>query len=201
MEIVTLTKPTAICEHRVSGSRFISQSLPINDKSAVDAILAHIRGVYPDATHWCYAYRLAPPGSEIIDFGADAGEPGGSAGLPMLNVLRQQELVDAMCWVVRYYGGTKLGIPGLIAAYSKGVRLSLTDKSVKPWIAMIEVRVVLPYQLADRVKRELDKRGGAITDDDYAEMVTMAISIPVAEVEPFCAQLTEWGGGRVKIFR
>jgi hypothetical protein len=124
-------------EHRVRGSRFIARAVPAASREVVDVVLQEVRQDFPDATHICYAYQLSTDRSEPEEFSTDAGEPGGSAGVPILNGMRQQNIVDALIWVARYYGGTKLGIPGLIEAYGGAARLSLENASIVPWIDML----------------------------------------------------------------
>ena len=116
----TLTDSTGEKVYRVRGSRFIAATVPLGRQEEIGQILGGVRARFPDATHICYAYRLGEVGEGVTQFASDAGEPTGTAGKPILNVLRRADLVNVAVWVVRYYGGTKLGIPGLIDAYTQG---------------------------------------------------------------------------------
>jgi len=195
----TLTTVTRQVEHRVRGSRFIGQAAPVAGKGDISELMKELRGQYPDATHICHAYRLAGSGGEVTEFSTDAGEPSGSAGLPLLNALRHAGLVNVLAWVVRYFGGTKLGIPGLIEAYGQAVRLSLEGARAEPWVAMRRMRVSLPYPLVDRVKAEIQKLGGRVTQESFSEQVVMDVSIPIEHDASFSRRLGEWGRGTVGI--
>lgn len=195
----TLEKPTGQVEHRVRSSRFIARAVPAISREVVDKILQDVRRSFPDATHVCHAYRLATDRREPEEFSTDAGEPGGSAGVPILNSLRQQDIVDALVWVVRYYGGTKLGIPGLIEAYSRTARLSLENANKVPWIAMAELQLVLPYALVDRVKGEVRKLSGKILQEDYAAEAAITCQVPQNEELGFLERVKEWGGGCISV--
>jgi uncharacterized YigZ family protein len=195
----TLQKSTRQVEHRVRGSRFIARAVSTTSREVVDTVLQEVRQTFPDATHICYAYRLATNRNEPEEFSTDAGEPGGSAGVPILNGLRHHDMVDTLIWVVRYYGGTKLGIPGLIEAYGGTARLPLENARKVPWIAMAELALVLPYSLVDRVKGEVRKLGGKILREDYASDATITCQIPRDRKPEFRERMTEWGSGTISV--
>ncbi len=117
----------------------------------------------------------------------------------MLNVLRQAGLVDVASWVGRYFGGTKLGLPGLMAAYAQAVRMSLEGLTPVPWIAMVNVRVVLPYALVDRVKDDVQKVAGAILYEEYARQVVLDLKVPRHEARGFVNRMKEWGRGNIQV--
>ncbi len=204
----TLPEPTLQVEHRVRGSRFIARTLPAVSREEVREILRQARELMPDAAHICYAYRLMKQGHESgctgatpdkpEEFATDASEPGGSAGRPMLNVLRQAGLVDVVAWVGRYFGGTKLGIPGLMAAYAQTVRKSLEGIIPVPWVAMVDIQVVLPYPLVDRVKGELQRVEGVILEEEYSQQVALGLRVPRQAARGFVSRLREWGRGNIQ---
>ena len=217
--LFTLDRPTPQVEHRVRRSRFIARTLPTASREEVREIIRRVRASLPEATHICYAYRLmlsgedsryagatpdrpryagATPGKPE-EFATDAGEPGGSAGVPMLNVLRQAGLVDVVAWVGRYFGGTKLGIPGLMAAYAQAVRMSLEGLTPVPWMAMASVRLVLSYQLVDRVKDEVRRVAGVIINEEYSQQVTLGLKVPRHEARGFVNRMKEWGSGNIQV--
>ncbi len=194
----TLLKPTRQVEHRIRGSRFIACTLPAASREEVREILRGVRELMPDATHVCYVYRLMQQGDELEEYATDAGEPGGSAGSPMLNVLRQAGLVDVVAWVGRYFGGTKLGIPGLMAAYAQAVRMSLEGITPAPWVAMVDVHVVLPYTLVDQVKSELQRIEGVLLAEEYSQQVALGLKVPRHAARGFVSRLREWGRGNIR---
>ena len=185
-------------EHHIRGSRFIACTLPAASREEVREILRQVRELMPDATHICYAYRLMQQGDDLEEYATDAGEPSGSAGRPMLNVLRQTDLMDVVAWVGRYFGGTKLGIPGLMAAYAQAVRMSLEGITPVPWVAMVDVHVVLPYTLVDRVKGELQRVEGVILAEEYSQQVVLDLKVPRHAARGFVNRLREWGRGNIR---
>lgn len=197
--LYTLTGPTPQVEHRVRKSRFIARTLPAASREEVREILRQARESMPDATHICYAYRLMQQGDDLEEYATDAGEPGGSAGVPMLNVLRQAGLVDVVAWVGRYFGGTKLGVPGLMTAYARAVRMSLEGITPVPWVAMVDVQVVLPYPLVDRVKGELQRVEGVILEEEYSQQVALGLKVPRHAARGFVNRMKEWGRGNIQV--
>ncbi|UCD38612.1 MAG: YigZ family protein, partial [Fidelibacterota bacterium] len=191
----------------VRRSLFIARAVPATSREEVRKIVRQVRESMPDATHVCYAYRLMHPGDEssetdienLEEYATDAGEPGGSAGRPMLNVLRQADLVDVVTWVGRYFGGTKLGVPGLMAAYAAAVQMSLDGVEPVSWVAMADLRLVLPYPLVDRVKDEVQRIAGAILSEDYSQQVTLDLKVPRNEAWSFVARLREWSRGDIQV--
>lgn len=196
--LFTLDQPTPQVEYRARRSRFIACTLPASCREEVREILRQVRELLPDATHICYAYRLMQQGDDLEEYATDAGEPSGSAGMPMLNALRQAGLVDVVAWVGRYFGGTKLGIPGLMAAYAQAVRMSLEGITPVPWVAMVDVHVVLPYTLVDRVKGELQRVEGVILVEEYSQQVALNLKVPRYAARGFVSRLREWGRGNVQ---
>lgn len=195
----TPAAPGKTAEHRVKGSRFIARVLPAADRQTVDRLLAEVREQYPDATHICQAYRLWGADVQPVEYSTDAGEPRGSAGVPMLNTLRRHELVDCLAWVVRYYGGTNLGIPGLIAAYGRAVENAMDSVSTTPWVALVARRLLIPYTLVDRVKAAVTKAGGKILGEEYGIYVVLLTMLPATDEQALLEQVQEWGGGTVRI--
>ena len=112
-------------EEVILRSRFITTAAPAGTSEAARAFIASIRAEFPDATHHCYAFVAGPPGSTAQIGMSDDGEPGGTAGRPMLAVLLGSGIGDIAVVVTRYYGGTKLGTGGLVRAYSGGVKAVL----------------------------------------------------------------------------
>ena len=194
-----LAGPSSTIEHRVKGSRFIARALPVTDRPEVARALAGLRGRFPDASHICYAYRLAGVSEQPVEYSTDDGEPGRSAGVPILNTLRRHQLIDCLAWVVRYFGGTKLGIPGLIAAYGRAVEMALADAQTVPWVTLAVRRLLIPYTLVDRVKAALLKVGGKLLEEEYGLYVALLTQLPTVELDEFLRQVQDWGGGTIGI--
>lgn len=153
--------------HEVKKSRFIAQVGPADSKRAFKEFLALSQASYPDAGHHCWAYLLGGETSEIAGMGDD-GEPSGTAGKPMLNVLQHSGCRNVVAVVARYFGGTKLGAGGLVRAYS-----AATQKALEA-IPTIELRPKSQVQLAGDFQFESDIRHlvavfeGELTDFEYA---------------------------------
>lgn len=143
MEIFETIKGPSRFDLREKGSRFFALSYPISDIEEVSSILKEIKGEYYDATHHCYAYRLVGP--PVLEKGADAGEPNGTAGLPILNAIRGEKLWNVLVVVIRYYGGTKLGTRGLIDAYGESAKESLKSAERKEEIQLQKATLKFEY--------------------------------------------------------
>lgn len=105
----------------IKNSRFITLLYKIDDKTDINDILSDVKKAFPKATHYCYAYK-----TENYEKSSDDGEPGGTAGLPMLNVVKKEELTNILAITVRYFGGIKLGAGGLVRAYTKSLTSTLS---------------------------------------------------------------------------
>lgn len=137
--------------YKEKGSKFIGIAKPVKTEAEVESFLEAIRKEYYDSRHVCYAWRL---GSEGKKFRAnDDGEPSHSAGDPILNELRSQEISDALIAVVRYFGGTKLGVGGLIRAYGTAAKEAIedTEKIEVVLTELIEIR--FPYEMTSEVNK------------------------------------------------
>jgi len=125
-------------------SRFICILSPITDVNEVEAMLANIRQQYPAARHYCYAYVIRNEGSGLERY-SDDGEPNSTAGIPMLNVLKQQALVNVIAVVVRYFGGTLLGTGGLVRAYSGAVIQTLDQAEIITMEYSWRLKITMEY--------------------------------------------------------
>ena len=126
-----LAKPTT-GEYNEKGSSFHAVSKPASSVDHVKYILLTLKEQFPDASHICYAYRIKK-GKSLDEFTSDAGEPNGSAGMPILNVLKRNQIVNGVIFVIRYFGGTKLGVPGLVHAYKTSAENAIAKTKLMPW--------------------------------------------------------------------
>lgn len=161
---------------RVKGSRFIGRVSPVSDVAAADEIRDTITAEHPDATHVVPAYRIRD--NPLREYQDDAGEPGGSAGPPMLNVLQGEELVNVLAIVVRYYGGTNLGIGGLVRAYSTAVKRALADTDIVERSPHARFTITIDYADSGAV-RSILAGSDASFDAEYAEHVVFDVAVPV----------------------
>ncbi|AJE33568.1 hypothetical protein B842_08595 [Corynebacterium humireducens NBRC 106098 = DSM 45392] len=180
-------------EWEVKRSRFYSLARRTSDEDAARDFINEIRAEYPDARHHCSAYMLHVEGSNPIERSSDDGEPSGTAGKPMLDMLRGSELLDTTVVVVRWFGGIKLGAGGLVHAYSQSVG-DLLPKIERVTRAIRELYLIeVPHADAGRLEADLRNRGIAVTDTDYGAAVTYTLAVEPggrAELESTLASLT-----------
>ena len=132
------------------GSTFTALTLPVASLGQVKNELNNLREQYPDANHICYGYRIKE-GDRVDEFATDAGEPKGSSGIPILNVLKRKHLVNVVIFVIRYFGGSKLGIPGLIHAYGRAAENAIETGNLKKWILYQQISICYNYDLQKKV--------------------------------------------------
>lgn len=177
-------------EIEIRRSRFIATIARADSEEEARAVVKKERETYADARHHCSAFIIEVPGAGDIERSSDDGEPAGTAGRPMLEVLRGAGLSSAVTVVTRYFGGVKLGTGGLVRAYTDAVRAALAAVPVvRPVVS--ELRTVsLPHAEAGRVRAELEARGVAVVAD-YGTAVTLTLSGPDGgQLEQLVAALT-----------
>ena len=194
----TSSRPSAATsEFTEKKSRFVSDIFPVQTEEDVKACMELVRKKYHDARHHCWCYRLK---SGAVRY-SDDGEPQGTAGIPMLEVLRRQNMTNCVCVVTRYFGGVLLGAGGLLRAYTKSAGDALTAAGtsvVRPWSCMA---VPCSYSGAERLKTECTAMGGIIEDVEYSSGVTLKVLIP-AEIETdFTSRVFDISGGAVTPLR
>lgn len=176
----------------IKKSRFIGCVEPVPDRAAAQARVAALWAEHPGASHVCWA--LMAGGQSAAN---DDGEPGGTAGRPMLEVLRHQDLDGVLATVVRYYGGTPLGAGGLVRAYTDSVAQALLRAVKVPVIRHTTLRCVLPYALEGWLRRELDVHGARLLEAVHGEGVAIALQVPEANAATLVARLNDAGHGQV----
>jgi len=137
--------------HKVKGSKFIGIAIPVETEDEVKSCLAAIKKEFYDARHWCYAWRL---GTETFRFRAnDDGEPSNSAGQPIYGQLLSHDVSNVLIVVVRYFGGVKLGVGGLVSAYKIGAQLALESSNIVEKIICVQFKLVFDYPHMNKVMR------------------------------------------------
>ena len=137
--------------YKEKGSKFLSFAFHIDDEDEADAIRKDFKKKYYDATHVVYAFRIGAEGQQFR--AADDGEPSGSSGLPVLNTIKSRNITNVIVLVVRYFGGTKLGIPGLIDAYSQAAGMALDAAETEERLVTEIIDIVVPYSQMNYVMR------------------------------------------------
>lgn len=183
----------ASAEIEVKRSRFLAVVRRVTDEAATRVVVEDLRRIHWDARHHCSAFVLGP--DRTLERSSDDGEPAGTAGAPMLEVLRGAEVSDAVAVVSRWFGGTLLGAGGLVRAYGDAVRLALEDAGTRRRVLVHEFTVALPHTDAGRVESELRTRGVTILETSYADHVSLRIGL--TDPEALAGWLAELTAGRV----
>jgi uncharacterized YigZ family protein len=193
MAYTTIARPTEHAEI-IKGSRFIALVTHVVSLEDALAQLSEQRNSHPDANHVCYAYKL----DRIIKF-SDDGEPGGTAGRPMLEVLERRNLDYVLATVTRYFGGTKLGAGGLVRAYSGTLAKALDSAGVTEIKDRTELKFRVPFDMMDSVHRLLDDWAELRKDDpEYtADGLVLSVELLAEDVKQLKDVLTSLTRGQV----
>jgi uncharacterized YigZ family protein len=184
-------------ELTVLNSRFIATLRPVFSVEDAKAFIARIKAEFPDASHNVPAY-LVGYGDSVTAHCTDAGEPSGTAGRPMLAVLRGSGLGDVAVVVTRYFGGTLLGTGGLVRAYSDAVRLAVESVPRAEKVLAHTVMLGFGYSYVERMRRLVAAHHGQILDEGFAAEVTVTARFPVEHLPAFQHGLSELTEGRVQ---
>lgn len=183
----------AVAEIEVKRSVFRCDIARITDEEQARATVERARSAHRDARHHCSAFIWTPTGS--MSRSSDDGEPSGTAGAPMLEVLKGAGLTEVVAVVTRWFGGTLLGAGGLVRAYSDAVAAGLQAAGTLERRLVTEQQVVLDHALAARAESELRNRGFSVLDVGYAERVTLRLGVPKVEVPALETVLAELSHG------
>ena len=170
-------KEPHINEIEIKRSRFIAHAIPLKHTSELQQLQAQLQLEHNKASHHCLAYILGGPQQPRAAGSSDDGEPTGTAGKPMLNVLLQQKIGDVGVVVTRYFGGTKLGAGGLIRAYGQAVAELIKVLPLEGVETRLELVVDYPYNMEPQIKRLLSQSSLAVVDESFGESVTKQLSI------------------------
>ena len=176
----------------IKKSRFIGCVQPMADRASAQKVVAELWAQHPGARHVCWALRAGGQSAAVDD-----GEPSGTAGRPMLDVLRHQDLEGVRATVVRYFGGVKLGAGGLVRAYTDAVAQALLQAEKVPIVRLATLRCAVPYALEDLLRRELDAAGASLLTVTHGEGVALCFSLPEDAAAALQARLGEAGQGRI----
>jgi len=171
------------------GSKFLSFVFPLNDENDLKKNLEKIREEHPKATHHCYAFRLGMKGENYR--ANDDGEPSGSAGLPIYNQLLANDITNVLLIVVRYYGGTKLGVSGLVKAYKESAKLVLEEAEIITKELESDIEIAFSFSQQNQIFTLLNKFDGKIQDFLTDEKCTIKAKIKTSQKESISEQLSE----------
>jgi uncharacterized YigZ family protein len=185
-------------EFRDKGSKFFAFVHPIESLDDYKTKLQHYKTAHPKACHICSAYRLYSNG-QLSEYASDDSEPRGSSGPPILNVIKRHEIINVAIYVVRYFGGTKLGIPGLINAYSSGVEDALLNIDRATWKPTMVVLVEHGYEHANIMDIVVTKFQGKIVNQKFGEAIETSIQLNEGTEVEFDKFLFEKSNGKLSI--
>lgn len=180
----------AVAEIEIKKSRFIAYAQHIASRETGMAWLEEIKAQYPDARHHCWAYLIGNPHCAGNAGMGDDGEPSGTAGKPILNVLQHKGVGDVMIIVVRYFGGIKLGAGGLTRAYGQAAQAVMEILPVQEQIPMQELALECDFSQEQQVRHWLQQVEGQLMQVDYRQQVSMQVSVPEKNVAEFCEILS-----------
>ena len=191
MEQYLIPAKEGASEYIEKKSRFLGLIVPVTTEAEARAQLDAVKKREYDARHNCWAYILRSGQKRY----SDDGEPQGTAGQPILNVLEREGVQDVLCVVTRYFGGILLGAGGLCRAYTKAAKDALDDAGIselRPWSVL---RLDCPYALFERVKLELEKRGGTVISSEYGAQIALTAALPEPGEAVFAKALQELSAG------
>lgn len=191
MEQYLIPAKEGTSEYIEKKSRFLGLIVPVTTEAEARAQLDSVKKREYDARHNCWAYILHSGQKRY----SDDGEPQGTAGQPILNVLEREGVQDVLCVVTRYFGGILLGAGGLCRAYTKAAKDALGDAGIselRPWSVL---RLDCPYALFERVKLELEKRGGTVISSEYGAQIALTAALPEPGEAVFAKALQELSAG------
>lgn len=156
----------------IKNSKFITILLKIENIETINKKITEIKNKYQKATHYCYAYKIG----ENIKKASDDGEPGGTAGMPMLNILDKENITNVLAVTIRYFGGIKLGAGGLIRAYSSSVKEALNKTTTIELIEGIKGEITFPYSKEKEIIKQITEKN--IISKTYLEKIKYIVLIP-----------------------
>ncbi|MBR5852810.1 MAG: YigZ family protein [Alistipes sp.] len=183
--------------YRQLSSKFLVYAYPVESEEEIKEYLDALRKRWFDATHHCYAWRLGPQGEHFR--ANDDGEPSSTAGKPILGQLLSQEVTNCLVVVVRYFGGTKLGVPGLIAAYKESTALVLSECEIVECTVDVRINVSFSYMAMNDVMRIVKDMQPRIVDQQFDNLCTMTLTIREGDSEQLIGRLEKVEGATVEV--
>ncbi|HYO47199.1 MAG TPA: YigZ family protein [Gemmatimonadota bacterium] len=188
----------------IRGSRFRAWLGPAADAEEAGRALARRAAAGPDATHHCWAYRVWR-GGRVEEAGFDAGEPGGTAGRPILGALQAGDLLQAVCVVSRWFGGVRLGTGGLVRAYADAANAAIDAAREAGGVLVarqqVTFRVRFQYPLSGAVQRVISRFEAHSTGSTYGELVELELRLPLESADAFDRALADATAGTVSVHR
>jgi len=177
-----ILEKSGFAEQAITKSKFLAWAVHCQTEREVGAFLRAIAAQHPSASHLAYAFRIKISDGIIPRF-SDAGEPSGTAGKPILQLLEGRNLINICIAVIRYYGGINLGTGGLARAYGGTARMALDAANSVPFVEMQEIQLTIQYNRVDELNRVVTQLKGKILDKSFEDAVHVKISLPAFETQ------------------
>jgi uncharacterized YigZ family protein len=185
-------------ELTVRNSKFIGLAVPAEDPEQARNIIRETRKKYSDCTHVVYAFITGGNKSEILGM-SDDGEPKGTAGRPVMEVLKGRGIVNVLVMIVRYFGGTKLGTGGLVKAYGDCAKAVLSALKVRELVSRVDLSLNIPYRLQRSVTDAIGDAGGEVTDIKFADEIEIKASVPESGMDELRKRIEDISRGGLSI--
>jgi uncharacterized YigZ family protein len=182
---------TGAAEQTITKSHFIAMAMQCIDERAVGMALRQFASQHQNAHHLAYAFRIKTEQGIVQRF-SDAGEPSGTAGMPVLKLIEGRDLINVCVGVIRYYGGINLGTGGLARAYGGTAKLALDAAKTMPFVEMQTVAITIDYKQMDLLTRAVSNAAGSILNKAFNNQIDLVISLPVNEVAAFMARFKQY---------
>ena len=190
--MLILRQPTR-AELTVRKSRFLSEAAPVASPEAARELWRERKRTYTNGGHIVFAFVCGPQGGVMGC--SDDGEPSGTAGRPVLEVLKSSGITDVLLTVARWYGGVKLGTGGLVRAYTESAQLALSDAQTAELVPLTRFTLELPYLHYENVRRHFPEFAVEVVSEEFAAAVTLAGTVPSANFAAFSAMIRDLTGG------
>lgn len=171
-------------EQTINKSKFLAWVAQCQTEQEVGTFLRAIATQHQNAGHLAYAFRIKTPSGIVLRF-SDAGEPSGTAGKPILQMLEGRDLINVCVGVIRYYGGVNLGKGGLARAYGGTARLALDASKQRAYVEMQQLALTIEYNRLDELTKAVARINGEVIDKQFDEKVHVKLRLPLAEEQAF----------------
>lgn len=177
----------------IKKSEFIAYAYPVHSREQAMFHVEQLREQYADARHWCWAYIIGDPDNTTSAGFDDDGEPNGTAGRPILNVLQHKSIGNIIIIVVRYFGGIKLGAGGLTRAYAGSAQAAVDEMTLCPYVPMAQVQILADFAYESQCRYVVESLNGTIDKVTYSKQVTLTVTIAEASIEVLKTELAMAG--------
>ena len=196
MKAYTTVLGASEAEFTEKKSRFIGRCFPVETEDEAFAVIADVKKRHWDATHNCYAFIVGENG--LTQRFSDDGEPSGTAGMPILDVIKQKGLTNTLIVVTRYFGGIMLGAGGLVRAYSHSASIAVAAGGIVTRAMCAGLKVTCDYYFYGKLSSLVPESGGVIEDTVFEDNVTLIFRLPLELVDGFNAKLIDVSNGRYR---